>query len=204
MVDEVSESAVKNWIEKMCHYSSENTPEHLRDALSRVKYVTDVTDPKGAALNFFAYIGTQLRRNRVLNIKDDSPKHLIQLLIPKLEPAIFRENMKDLWEFRSEEKKKDLAEFRKETMRTATESASYEKKSLSTRNDAPRGREAERPIEDTSGDGSQHLPGGQSRGPNLRILRGPPQQRIANGRQRAHNLAGIKSVSTLIAMRFTR
>ena len=94
-VEDVSEETITTLLDELGRCSSENIPDQLRDALSRVKKEVGQADPKGASRAFVADMNIELRRNRVEHIKSESPKQLIQLLIPKLEPAVLRRRMKD-------------------------------------------------------------------------------------------------------------
>lgn len=59
-------------------------------------------------LTFFADVATEIPRSWVKHIKDDSPKVLIWLLIPNLEPDIIRDVMKEKLEFWTIEKEEEL------------------------------------------------------------------------------------------------
>ena len=135
-VEDVTEDRITIWLDELGRCSSENVPDQLRDALSRVKFEVDQADPKGAARAFFSDLNTELRRNRVDHIKSESPKQLIQLLIPKLEPAVLRGRLKDAFEFWSEEQKNNLKHFRDTTASVAAECARFEKTYASSKSEA--------------------------------------------------------------------
>lgn len=82
----------------------------------------------------FAHVSTELRRKRVEHICCKSPKQLMQLLLPKLEPSPLRDEMNDTWDFWSEEKKKDIKAFRDETMKVGAEWARYSIKAHNGKN----------------------------------------------------------------------
>lgn len=93
-VEEVTDDMVKNCMLDRGRCSSERTPEHFRDALSLVKVEPDVRDPQRDVLTFFADVATELRRSRAQKLKDEYPKALFELLIPKIGPAILQDVMK--------------------------------------------------------------------------------------------------------------
>ena len=86
-VSQVTDQLVEDWVKSATRCSVEEQPEQVHDALTRVKFTSDSADPRGACLEFFANVYTELRRNKAQEIIDHNPKVLIELLIKKLEPS---------------------------------------------------------------------------------------------------------------------
>ncbi len=57
---------------------------HVRDALARVKFNPDRSNPMGATLQFFADVMTALRRNRISHATEDASKAIISQLVDML------------------------------------------------------------------------------------------------------------------------
>ena len=119
----------------------DDTPTHVENAVSGVKYKANRTDPEGSSMDFFTQVTMELRRNRVHHVIAENPKILIHLPIPKLEPAIVRESIKKAYEYWTKEQKNNFGYFEENVCQAAVESAKYEKKAECGNGDVGDGKE---------------------------------------------------------------
>lgn len=122
-MEKVTDQVVQHWIESRSRRSNTDTPSHVNDAISRVRFVIDHDDPESAILTFFMDIITELRRSRVQHVINELTKMLVERIILKLEPSPLRSSVQASFQFWPEEKKNDFRSFQKEVARVATECA---------------------------------------------------------------------------------
>jgi len=127
-VAEVTDDEVKSWIKYRSRCSTDDMAGHVKDAIKRVKFKPDRSDPQGASLQFFADVMTELRRNRVDHVIQDASKALISQLMTKLEPSIVRETVAAAHDYWPKEKKYDFCHFIEKVMEISVESAKYSQK----------------------------------------------------------------------------
>lgn len=95
-ISQVTDDMVLQWIRLRTGCSSDDMhfmPRKVKEALLRVKFKPDRSDPQGVALQFFLQMW--LRRSRLQNAIEDAAKAVITLLIPKLEPSVLRETIQN-------------------------------------------------------------------------------------------------------------
>lgn len=95
-VSQVSEDNVKTWIEFRAKCSTGSMASQLKNAIGKLRFKTNRSDPQGACMQFFADVMTELRRNRVSRILSDAPKALILQLLPKIGPRLYARLFKRL------------------------------------------------------------------------------------------------------------
>ena len=100
----------------------------------------------------------------IQHLLKESPKCLMELMVPKLEPEALRDEMKATMLLWNEEQKKDFGLFRKETVRVATEIARYDKASKKQGSKRKREDDAEeRNVERTKNSGRSSGGGGSGK-----------------------------------------
>lgn len=126
-VQYVADGHVKTWIKSRSRCTVDETPTHVKNAISRVKFKMNRDVPEGATLQFFTDVMTELRRSRVQHVITESRKVLIGLPIPNLKPLIVRETIMNAYEYWAEEKKYDFYHFMEKVTQTSVQSAKYDK-----------------------------------------------------------------------------
>lgn len=124
-VSDVTDTDVSDWIKSRSRCSVDDMAAHVKDAVARVKFKPDRSDPQGSSLQFFADIMTELRRNRAEHVTKDSSKALISQLMSKLEPSIVREIVTSAQQYWPHDKKYDFLYFMEKVTQVSVESAKY-------------------------------------------------------------------------------
>lgn len=108
------------WFKNISRFSNTDLHKHVSDAENRVKFIPDNTDLEGAVFDFFAQMASQLRRNRVQDEVEITPRNIRMILIKKLEPTPRREMLREDLDFWDEQQEK-YELFRSEVTRVSTE-----------------------------------------------------------------------------------
>lgn len=106
--EQVTDEHVKEWLQVRSRCAVNDTKGHVKEALARVHFKNDRSDPDGAAMQFFADVLMELRRNRVSHVIEEASKTLIQDLTKKLEPVALRESISSAYEYWPEDTKNNF------------------------------------------------------------------------------------------------
>jgi hypothetical protein len=103
----------------------EEVAERIDTALEQVRWTPKHDDPHGSALDFFVQAHQALRKNGVEDAVHDNGKQLIELVMPKLQPAMVRDTMKRDMRFWKSEERKDFGVFIQRATKVVIEAARY-------------------------------------------------------------------------------
>lgn len=181
MVDDVTDEDVSGWLKTRSRVSGKAVDSQVSDALRRITFKPRSSDPQGAALRFFTSVTTELNRNCAAHVITESPKALIQELMPKLEPKSLRDKMTSAMKFWAEADKRNFRHFVKEVTSTYVEMAPYiEDKKPFTKKDKSPGN-GKKPSSDTDGDKQQG--GASSKGKPYSSSKNEPTDKKAKKRK---------------------
>lgn len=150
--EKVTDTHIATWLSARTKCAVADIPGQVKDALSRVRYRNDRKDPEGAAFSFFVDVLTELRRNRVSDVLKNSPKVIIENLIPKLEPQAMRDAVYNSYEYWKKDEQENFKYFHDFVIKTAVECAKYHKKGK----DDKKGKEDAKRDSTKSGTPSKH------------------------------------------------
>lgn len=125
-VSQVTDQDVLNWVKSRSRCSTDEMSHHVKDAIDRVKFKADRSDPQGSALQFFTDIMTEFRRNRVEHVIDEAPKAVVTQLMAKIEPQIVRDAVRSEHEYWPADRKYDFQYFMKKVTEVSIGSAKYQ------------------------------------------------------------------------------
>lgn len=118
-VTELTDEMVEKWVKNARRCQADEQPEQVNDALSRVRFTYDSADPKGACVDVFTRVATELRRNRAQEVIKSNTKVLIEMLIKNLEPSILRTRIFRNFKYLPEDQRRDYKLFRADTVKIA-------------------------------------------------------------------------------------
>jgi hypothetical protein len=127
-VDDLTAEGVLLWLQGRILSPIEEVAERIDTALEQVKWTSQHDDPHGSALDFFVQVHQALRKNGVQDAVHDNGKQLIELVMPKLQPAMVRDTMKRDMRFWKSEERKDFCVFIQRVTKVVIEAARYSNK----------------------------------------------------------------------------
>ncbi len=127
-VDQVTEEHVQLWISERSKCFTDDMALHVTNAINKVKFRPDRSDPHGATLQLFADIARKFRRNRVEHAIKEAPKALISQIVDKLELSVVRETIRSAMHYWPREKKYHFNYFMKQITDAAVQAAKHVKR----------------------------------------------------------------------------
>lgn len=124
-VEDVTNTQVHQWMISRTDRGEQVLSARVEAAVNETQFKPLLKDPEGATLMFFSQLHSSLRKFGASSAIQSSPKALINLVIPKLQPTIVRDTVAKEHDYWPENKKYDLNFLQLKVAEISRESARY-------------------------------------------------------------------------------